>query len=101
MLNLIKTDMKNLADIAPLIDYDIIEAFKEKYRDSSGHFATNTANICNGLTTVKINRAEVVEKPPENAVVNISPPTEINTLGSADCISISAEKVEIVEVGMM
>jgi hypothetical protein len=78
MLGLIKTDMKNLADIAPLIDYDIIESFKNKYRDSDGHFATNTANICNGLTPVMINRTEVVENPHEAVEAKIEPPTEIN-----------------------
>jgi hypothetical protein len=82
MLGLIKTDMKNLADIAPLIDYDIIETFKNKYKDSEGHFATNTANICNGLTPVIINRTEVVENPHENRVVRNNPPTEINPSGS-------------------
>jgi hypothetical protein len=82
MLGLIKTDMKNLADIAPLIDYDIIETFKNKYKDSEGHFATNTANICNGLTPVIINRTEVVENPHENRVVSNNPLTEINPSGS-------------------
>lgn len=86
MLGLIKTDMKNLADIAPLIDYDIIETFKSKYRDSEGHFATNTANICNGLTPVVINRTEVVENPPENRVVSNNPPPEINKVGSGEDI---------------
>lgn len=55
MLNLIKTDMKNLADIAPLIDEDIIKKFKEKYADSEGHYKTSTANITNGLTQISIN----------------------------------------------
>ena len=96
MLGLIKTDMKNLADIAPLIDYDIIEAFKTKYSDTSGHFATNTANICNGLTQVRVNRTEVVENPPENAVVNIPPPTEINTHRSG--ADILKQPVEIVNI---
>jgi hypothetical protein len=82
MLGLIKTDMKNLADIAPLIDYDIIETFKNKYKDSEGHFATNTANICNGLTPVIINRTEVVENPHENRVVSNNPLTVINPSGS-------------------
>jgi hypothetical protein len=82
MLGLIKTDMKNLADIAPLIDYDIIETFKNKYKDSEGHFATNTANICNGLTPVLINRTEVVENPHENRAIRNNPPTEINPSGS-------------------
>jgi len=104
MLGLIKTDMKNLADIAPLIDYDIIETFKNKYKDSEGHFATNTANICNGLTPVIINRTEVVENPHENRVVSNNPPTEINTSGSVGDILKQDEVVVDVPVddeGMM
>ena len=102
MLGLIKTDMKNLADIAPLIDYDIIEAFKAKYRDASGHFATNTANICNGLTQVKVNRAETVENPHDNMVVKIETPTEKNPHGSGGYTNTTLDEgVEIVDVGMM
>lgn len=102
MLGLIKTDMKNLADIAPLIDYDIIEAFKAKYSDITGHFATNTANICNGLTQVRVNRAEAVENPHENRVVKIETPTEKNPHGSAGYTKTPLDEgVEIVDVGMM
>ena len=102
MLGLIKTDMKNLADIAPLIDYDIIEAFKAKYRDASGHFATNTANICNGLTQVRVNRAEVVENPHDNRVVKIETPTEKNPHGLVGYTNTTLDEgVEIVDVGMM
>jgi hypothetical protein len=93
MLGLIKTDMKNLADIAPLIDYDIIETFKAKYKDSEGHFATNTANICNGLTPVIINRTEVVENPHENRVVSNNPLTVINPSGSVGDILKQGEVV--------
>lgn len=93
MLGLIKTDMKNLADIAPLIDYDIIETFKNKYKDSEGHFATNTANICNGLTPVIINRTEVVENPHENRVVSNNPLTVINPSGSVGDILKQGEVV--------
>lgn len=55
MLSVIKTDMKNLADIAPLIDDDIIQKFRIRYEDRDGHFATHTANITNGLSPVMIN----------------------------------------------
>lgn len=55
MLSVIKTDMKNLADIAPLIDDDIIQKFRVRYTDNTGHFATHTANITNGLSPVMIN----------------------------------------------
>jgi hypothetical protein len=58
MLGVIKTDMKNLADIAPLIDDDIIQKFRKRYEDGTGHFATHTANITNGLSPVMINGAD-------------------------------------------
>jgi hypothetical protein len=100
MLGLIKTDMKNLADIAPLVDYDIIESFKNKYRDSDGHFATNTANICNGLTPVMINRTEHVENPHDVLETKIAPPTEINTQGTgADILKQDNYIVEIPDEG--
>jgi len=100
MLGLIKTDMKNLADIAPLVDYDIIEKFKDKYKNSDGHFATTTANICNGLTPVIINRTEVVENPHVNEEKKIEPPTEINTHGvTADILKHDNYIVEIPEEG--
>jgi hypothetical protein len=100
MLGLIKTDMKNLADISPLIDYDIIETFKDKYKDSDGHFATNTANICNGLTPVIINRTEVVENPHENRVVSNNTPTVINPTGSMEDI-LKHDIVDIPDAGLM
>ena len=59
MLNLIKTDMKNLADIAPLIDDDIIKKFKKHYSTDGQHFATHTANITNGLTPIVINGSKI------------------------------------------
>lgn len=62
MLAVIKTDMKNLADIAPLIDDDIIQKFRKRYEEPGGHFATHTANITNGLSPVMINGADSGEK---------------------------------------
>ena len=63
MMNIIKTDIKNLFDIAPLIDQDVIEAFQKKY----GHqvvgtpgkytFDAHTPNLCNGLSIVTVNSA--------------------------------------------
>ena len=55
MLGLIKTDMKNLADIAPLVDDDIIEQFRRHYTTDGHHYPTHTANITNGLTPIVIN----------------------------------------------
>jgi hypothetical protein len=63
MMNIIKTDIKNLFDIAPLIDQDVIESFQKKY----GHqvvgtpgkytFDAHTPNLCNGLSIVTVNSA--------------------------------------------
>ena len=49
------TDINNLADIAPLVDDNIIQKFKNKYAKTEGHFSTHTANITNGLSHVTIN----------------------------------------------
>ena len=62
MMNIIKTDIKNLFDIAPLIDKDIIEDFKNKYGHpvagtNKVHFDAHTPNLCNGLSVVMINSA--------------------------------------------
>ena len=68
MMNIIKTDIKNLFDIAPLIDQDVIEAFQKKYgklaTDANGYivpgkytFDAHTPNLCNGLSIVTINSA--------------------------------------------
>jgi len=63
MMNIIKTDIKNLFDIAPLIDQDVIESFKKKYGHpvegtNKVHFDAHTPNLCNGLSIVTINSAK-------------------------------------------
>jgi hypothetical protein len=55
MMNIIKTDIKNLQDIAPLIDDDIIDQYNQKYRRFK---RVKKPNFVNGLTEVKINSAE-------------------------------------------
>jgi len=52
MLSVIKTDIKNLQDISPLVDQDIINSYNEKY----GKYTTvKKPNFVNGLTEVAIN----------------------------------------------
>jgi hypothetical protein len=52
MMAVIKTDIKNLQDISPLIDQDIIDAYNEKY----GKYTTvKKPNFVNGLTEVIVN----------------------------------------------
>jgi hypothetical protein len=53
ILNIIKTDIKNLEDIAPLIPDDVIDAYKVKYPEVDN--VVKRPNICNGLTPVIVN----------------------------------------------
>jgi hypothetical protein len=55
MMNIVKTDIKNMQDIAPLIDDDIVSQYNEKYRR---YKKVKKPNFVNGLTEVKINSAE-------------------------------------------
>jgi len=52
MLTLIKTDLKNLFDISPIIDPDIISKYNDLYADET---EVSKPPITNGLTRVKIN----------------------------------------------
>ena len=67
MLQIIKTDIKNLQDIAPLIDEEIIKIFKKNYGEEDPvtkkiKFNAHTPNLCNGLTQVTVNG----DKPSKN-----------------------------------
>ncbi len=57
MLGLIKTDLKNLFDIAPIIDPDIVEKYNTLYKNETG---VSKPPITNGLTKVKINTPVLV-----------------------------------------
>jgi len=52
MMNIIKTDIKNMQDIAPLIDDDVIHVYNAKYRK---YKRVKKPNFVNGLTEVKVN----------------------------------------------
>ena len=52
MLSVIKTDIKNLQDISPLVDQDIIDNYNEKYNKYTN---VKKPNFVNGLTEVAIN----------------------------------------------
>ena len=60
-LNVIRTDIKNLEELAPIIPDDIIEKYKERYPKVEGENIKRPA-LTNGLTEVVINK-------PENYVV--------------------------------
>jgi hypothetical protein len=68
MLQIIKTDIKNLQDIAPLIDDEIVKVFKKNYGEPdavSGKitFNAHTPNLCNGLTEVTVNGDRIINEP--------------------------------------
>ena len=52
MMNIIKNDIKNMQDIAPLIDDDIISIYNAKYRK---YKRVKKPNFVNGLTDVVVN----------------------------------------------
>ena len=68
MLNIIKTDIKNLQDISPLIDKDIIADYNKKY----GQYTTvKKPNFVNGLSEVFVNANYNVNKK-KTAVPSVS-----------------------------
>lgn len=86
MLALIKTDLKNLFDIAPLIDEDIIMKYKGKYKTEQGKNGPSIPSVCNGLTSIeiakdhdpygtqKVNRSSVMYYDPDIDNPALNPP---------------------------
>jgi hypothetical protein len=61
MLALIKTDLKNLFDIAPLIDEDIIHKYNILYKAEKD---VSKPSVCNGLTHIQISQEHAQPKDP-------------------------------------
>lgn len=57
MLTMIRTDIKNLEEIAPIIEDDIIKKYKDKYPKVEGEKIKRPA-LTNGLTEVIINKPD-------------------------------------------
>jgi len=57
MLNMIRTDIRNLEEVAPIIDDDIIKKYKIKYPKVDGEKIKRPA-ITNGLTEICINKPD-------------------------------------------
>jgi len=68
MLSIIKTDIKNLEDISPLLPEDVIVSYQKEFGDKYEHI--KKPNITNGLS-----------------------PVEVNTTGSPPLVSVSADFV--------
>jgi hypothetical protein len=56
-LNIIRTDIKNLEEISPIVPDDIIQLYNNKYPKHEGE-NIKRPNITNGLTEIKINTTE-------------------------------------------
>lgn len=70
-LNIIRTDIKNLEEIAPIIPDDIIKTYNVKYPKHDGE-NIKRPNITNGLTEI------VVNKPDSKAAMEAAPPQPPN-----------------------
>ena len=87
MLSIIKTDIKNLQDISPIIDKQIIIDYNNKY---SSYTNVKKPNFVNGLSPVKVNSHSIIypsspnsnskspnannASPDSNIVVVVDPP---------------------------
>lgn len=77
-LNMIRTDIKNLEEIAPIIPDDVIDVYKAKYPKEVGE-KVKRPNITNGLTEIVINKpnalivsAELVVAKPSIEIVDVN-----------------------------
>ena len=73
-LNMIRTDIKNLEEIAPIIPDDVIDVYKAKYPKEVGE-KVKRPNITNGLTEIVINKPNALIVSAE--LVAAKPPIEI------------------------
>ena len=56
-LNIIRTDIKNLEEISPIVPDDVIQLYNNKYPKHEGE-NIKRPNITNGLTEIRINTTE-------------------------------------------
>ena len=76
-LNIIRTDIKNLEEISPIVPDDIISIYNTKYPKSEGE-NIKRPNITNGLTEIKINTTEKVVQSRRPSVVADHPPPTVS-----------------------
>lgn len=81
MLGLIKTDMKNLADIAPLIDKDTIKIYNKRYTETNVH----KPNMVNGLSPVNV-RVDTSDLPLPSPLSN-----QVSTVSGTNNVELSNE----------
>jgi hypothetical protein len=72
MLNIVKMDIQNLEEIAPLIPENIILNFNAKYKND---VAVKRPNITNGLTPIRVNSSDIFVSA-DIIVVPVPPPMD-------------------------
>lgn len=91
MLSIVKTDIKNLEDISPLLPQDVLDEYKKEFGDLYPH--VKKPNITNGLSPVEINKslctnynitadlvhARTQNSPNNDNIINIAPIDNNNT----------------------
>lgn len=110
MLALIKTDLKNLFDIAPLLDEDIIAKYKGKYKTEVKD-GPSIPSVCNGLTSIVVAgsdydpyKTQKIYYDPDIDNPALNPPKEdgvimsVKPLGSNEWENIKLDAVDVVEV---
>lgn len=81
MLSIIKTDVKNLEDISPLLPEDVLLEYKNEFGDAK-YNNIKKPNITNGLSPVEINKSSIDESTSTTnyeTKINISTNTDNNS----------------------
>ena len=93
---MIRTDIKNLEEIAPIIPDDVIDIYKAKYPKKDGE-NVKRPNITNGLTEIVINKPN----PPFSSGVGASANLTVSAVVVPEN-SVKNHGVEIIDIdGMM
>jgi len=94
MLSIIKTDIKNLEDISPLLPEDIIDDYKKEFGDKYENI--KKPNITNGLSPIEINTS--VENSRKNSMAisaDIVPLSVVNIGGSGRTTPLGRRDINI------
>jgi len=90
MLSIVKTDINNLEEIAPLIPEGIIHKYNDKYKNENN---VKKPNITNGLTPIRVNVPPPA--PPPSPVLAPLPPPDLNN------VVLNIDVIDVNDEGMM
>lgn len=88
MLSIIKTDVKNLEDISPLLPEDVLIEYKNEFGDIK-YNNIKKPNITNGLSPVEINKSSIDE-----ATSTVNPEIKINISTETDGLELNSSNYE-------